>query len=329
MVVRDQTWLRLLCSRELHVENTEALSKLFAQLPHPHIQRPSLLFFIGKKVKNEAIRHMFPYNNTGRSECKGIARIRSDKATTEHPHPTFFADAELNFDVSTRSVSTDKIDQIYCRVLFAISQMVILFVDDFPSVDAMLERMLKWISIGTRCDTPTQVKPRLLLVVKQRAGVREKMRALYSQVEFSARGQLKDVLSLVSTVYLEQGEVSPAARFRRLKETVLQQSDEHRVVLANHRWQLSANHFQGLFTHRFRHATLHGDPCCIMEITRPYHESATDFTYHISRVFEFGLQHSIPYEVSASLVGSSLLADAYPENSHCEDQMTNSMQPRR
>ncbi|KAH6666168.1 hypothetical protein B0J14DRAFT_441533, partial [Halenospora varia] len=62
-------------------------------LPRPAKQYPSLIFFIGKQAKSQALRFLFPKNTISHCRQYGIANICADPTTTHNDHPILIADS--------------------------------------------------------------------------------------------------------------------------------------------------------------------------------------------------------------------------------------------
>ena len=335
---KHTAWVRLSgihpnCS----VVDPQRLHHLVQSLPEPERQTPSLLLFVGQKIKDQALRYLFPHNNLKRTRQDGLARIRVDNSTATSSYPLFFADADLSSSVlephrpvtchdeksepiqwqcsDTKTVA----DHVLARVLIASSNILVIFADDFGDLDYLTDDIVRWINIGVCSIAPPESRPRLLIVIKGNTWESQtKIRELYRDLEALAQKQLSSLFSLVSTLYLDDA-LSELAMYRPLKEEILRQTDEIRSTLLDQRWLFSASHTAAAFSMRLHFAaTKVTANFSLLDGCRKYHEIPVNYPNHLSNVIAFGIEKVIRHESTASYIASSILMDAYPPGGHCK-----------
>lgn len=94
-------WLQVTGGKEVALINPGRLTRIVGELTNPTAQQPSVLFFIGRKAKTQALRELFP-NHIKKGRYDGIATLRVDNTSLYSDHPVLFAES----DPSTTVVST-------------------------------------------------------------------------------------------------------------------------------------------------------------------------------------------------------------------------------
>lgn len=331
-------WIQVIGRQDKYiVVDTGRLQNVIRSLPKPHTQTPSTCFFLGQKHKDDALRCLFPQNNIRRAKQPGLARMRIANETVRSDRPFIFADSDLSVSIrdqqSYASTSEEKhfsiqwqcpdvrdvVDHVFARILFATSNIVVIFVEDFKCWDTLTNDLLRWINIGVSSDAPAEGRPRLLLVVRGRTQENlRKIWTLYKDLERQSAKQVSNLFSCITTQYLEDGRSSDVSLYRPLKEEILRQTDEIRSALVQAKWLFSGNHLLSLTNLRL---------ACVAEdilgtlqtiqATRPYHESTSRYAEHIGAFVQVSLQKAIPYERMTSHIASALLLDAFPFGAHC------------
>ena len=87
-------WLNFTSAEEPILWDTGRLSRILLELANPTNQRPSLLLFVGRKAKDNALRELFPCNNFQRAKRDGIATLNADTLSLQSPFPIFFAESD-------------------------------------------------------------------------------------------------------------------------------------------------------------------------------------------------------------------------------------------
>lgn len=304
------------------------LHNIVQSLPRPETQTPQLLFFLGQRTKREALRYLFPFNNTKRCKHSGIARLHVDNSSINHDNPTFFAESDLSVDVSpcyrskchqeqTYPIKWDSsdfqlvLDHTFARVVLSSTSVLVLFADDFRDLSAVKQSLLKWIKVGPMSDAPRESKPRLLIAARKCS--RELIRELYVELE---KAHVTNMFSLVSTLYLQNAPLSPLAIYRPLKEELFRQMDEVREGLAAQNWLFSALHLEALLKRRLIHlARTSSEDLVTFSSTRAAPQPL-DYCEKLAEVIRYGMQKTMGYQQVASFIASSMLMDAYPPGSH-------------
>ena len=123
--------------------------RLINGLRSPSQQRPVLTCFVGDAVKSQALRAIFPHNNTQRRSHPCIAKLHISTYTAEAENPTLIIDTNLGATENPKKNETRQLrstsfqirceeqttysclrERIFVELLFPFSQIIYLFVDD-------------------------------------------------------------------------------------------------------------------------------------------------------------------------------------------------------
>ncbi|KAK5163302.1 hypothetical protein LTR04_002627 [Oleoguttula sp. CCFEE 6159] len=336
MVACDHVaWLQLAGAKDFTLSDTSRLKRVIWEMADPTSQTPSLLFFLGKKAKDVALRELFPRNNLKRNRANGFASVRLDTASISCNNPIIFADGAIDGTILPRQASSTChenithpiqwqspntrmiVDVVFARVILPFCSVLTLFADDFDNIDDITNCLVRWAAFGSFTNLPADVRPRLVIVLNEAKHGRQQVRELYVQLQERTQFRTTDLFSLVSTVYLSGESLSPLARHRPLKEEVFRQADGMREVYRRRHWLFSAVHLEALYREVLRHtASTITEPFSFIQATRKYQGLAADYSSHLQNFIRLGVKHAVPYECSASYVASSMMMDAYPPGAH-------------
>jgi hypothetical protein len=76
------------------VMDSGGMARVLAEMEHPQNQYLLIHLFVGRTAKAQALRSLYPYNNTGRQGGLGFARLHYAPVT--HPHTVIFIDGSLS-----------------------------------------------------------------------------------------------------------------------------------------------------------------------------------------------------------------------------------------
>jgi len=139
----------------------------------------------------------------------------------------------------------DIYDTLHARLLYPFSDVICIFADDFPDIESVVARLQRWATTsgGT---TFEKVKPCIIIIKR---GAMESNSPTHDLLEmqdvrFSLdKKKLRQSFSTIKVLHLADGQISPLARFRRLKELIWRQMDEMRNVRLRHKGCVSHGSF--------------------------------------------------------------------------------------
>lgn len=333
-------WLHFSQQKDPSLVEPGRLQRIVQEFTDPDSQYPSLVFFIGRKAKNIAVRHLFPWNNFKKSARNdGLATLRTETVSLQTKHPLLFAESDPFADQSPLS-NTDHLchevrshpllwpgyrienlyDYIHARLLFLFTDVLCIFADDFLDVDSLIHQLKTWANLGWPTDVFTAVRPRVIVV---RKGVQPSPSPLYDLLDrqdlrFNFRRQeLIGYFSSVTVLHLADEQISPLARHRRLKELIQRQVEETRHLRQAYGCLYSATHLNEFFTDAVRHTTCTIDiPFDFLVSSRKANCDFAHYVEHLSSFWRIATSMDVTYRNSTNFIASSILLDAYPPGMH-------------
>ena len=333
-------WLQFSQQNDPSLVEPGRLHRLIQELGDPRAQYPSIIFFAGRKAKDEAVRHLFSWNNFKKSaRTDGLATLQAETVSLQTKNPLFFAESDP-FAGTTPSSDTNHLchearshpllwpdqgvdslyDHIHSRLLFLFTDVLCVFADDFLDMDSLIHQLKTWAKSGRPTKLFSAVRPRVVVVSK---GVEPSPSPLYDLLDrqdlrFNFRcPELIDYFSAVTMLYLADEQISPLARHRRLKELLQRQVEEIRHVRETYGCLYSATHLNDLFTDAVYHTTRNVDiPFDFIVSSRKGNCDFSQYTEHLTTFLKLSASVGISQRASASYIASTILLDAYPPGMH-------------
>lgn len=160
------------------------MNQVIGELSKPSVQFPQIVFFMGRQLKNCALRQLYGNNYHNQNRHHRTINLRLDDQPFLSDHPQIFADA----DPSCRSISHPFVsprichqqddlpvqwpksrrgshDLIIARLLFLLTDVSCIFVDDLGGLKGVQEYLSTWIQIGSASSLPAAVRPRVVVVL--------------------------------------------------------------------------------------------------------------------------------------------------------------------
>ncbi|OAA66844.1 phospholipase [Niveomyces insectorum RCEF 264] len=205
---------------------SDRLQRIIGSLADADAQCPSLVLLVGSPHETAAVRSSF-----------GIKRCR-------WPHTKHgWGDVYLY-------VASDLVHGGLAQLFLPLSDVVYIFCQDLGGLPGPARRLAAWMdqtaSLGSRVDEP--VRPELLLVADGLpVGIASEALARQSMLSQLRKHTTKNILDYVAAVRVlvlwPRGVLSPASRFRPLKEELLQASDRAQRRRRDAGHLFSATHF--------------------------------------------------------------------------------------
>ena len=333
-------WFYLSGRESFHVHYGNRTASVVNQMTDPDHQNPSLIFFIGKKFKDNALRELFPSNNTRRGGQDGVVNLRLDTPTFNCDTPLMFADANpltpipgrLDAPICHEHTTTPLASEppitehiqvyLYARLVAAFSDVVCIFADDFGGLNGVANFLVGWIKMGAPSTLPKQVRPRLVIVVREEEAAAthsvletEDLRLRLQQESEELRGE---VFASISLIHLAGDHISPLARHRRLKEILVTEVESARKERIEQSVHFSATHFDAFFQQAIKHLMHSTEPFDFIASTRLHNPIDDEYQSHLSTFLELGTDCCMSFWSLISYIASSILMDAYPPKMHSE-----------
>ncbi|KAL4899393.1 hypothetical protein BDW74DRAFT_189395 [Aspergillus multicolor] len=327
-------WLELYSSNGVsHVAYGSRLKQLVGELPQPSSVFPQLVFLMGRRQKDRALRQLC--RSKYRKTAKGIG-LRSDTRTLHCLHPRFFADCDptsrelperreaiSNCHPETVFTLESYLDKDLCqdviltKLLFLFTDVVCIFADDVGGVDGACQLLETWIKFGTASALPAAVRPKIIIVDSHMNPEDASLVKEDLLIQLTACGKpFFEVFGDLEIFCLPPESHSPDALFRGLGREITYQLQNARTVRERHKSMFHATHLNGFFELALRHIPHLPQPFDFVKSARQFRPLDGALVYHISRFTSAANKARLPYDGIASHIASAILMDAYPGEMH-------------
>jgi len=312
------------------------MSQVIGELSKPSVQFPQIVFFMGRQLKNRALRQLCGNNYRNQNRHHRTINLRLDNQSFLLDHPRIFADA----DPSCRSISPPFVsprichqqenlpvqwpksrhephDLIIARLLFLFTDVVCVFADDLGGLKGVQEYLSTWIQIGSASSLPAAVRPRVIVVLGNQPksitqSVLEEDDFLFEILHLSGL-PFFSTYSGIQISRLPAEELSTDARYLQLGSDLFTQLRHMRQVREDHHVLFSAQHLNVLFEEALQHATTGLlAPYNFVLASRRRNPLDGAFTSHLVNFIRLGGKSRATYDDLASYIASAILMDAYP-----------------
>ena len=313
---------------------------LVKDLPSPDAQQPCVFVLIGSREGSAALQASFgiekarwPRTNQTRSEM----HLHLDPSTVFADRPILLA----SFDVRPRPVSwitarrdpchretrhplrqpragLKVADDILPRLLSPFADVFCLFSDDLGGFRQIAQRLALWLN---QSRSPTPTKTALPSVVVVTSGVSPKAaaeeharRTLLSMLEEETTVDPFQQLAAIDVVaVVPKGTMSAKARWRRLRERLMERSDRVRRDRESRCALYSATHLAAFLQSAGAHFARAPDvPFDFLQAARVHNPVAPDWAEHLSNFLKHITSSAQLTEFAVPFLASTLLLDSYP-----------------
>ena len=309
-------------------------ASIASQLPDPETQTPSLTLLLGKKLKDQALRYLFSHNNIRRTSISGSPNLRIENSSLNSKHPLLFADCDpllpecvqaheqarnchptTNFPIKWPSSSTSQVSSAtIARLLFPFSDVVCVFATDCGGLATVRARLSQWAAAAALRESDHNLRPYLVVIFDH--GDKPE-NALQYLLQRHTGTDLHTCFKEITVLELAPQDLSPSARFLRLREEInylIERSREDRVAAY---LLFTANHQASLFERALIHFTSeHTKPLDLMRASQYRNEVTSSHSSHVENFLRLAEQHNTPLEKYSSLIASATLMNAYPPGMH-------------
>jgi hypothetical protein len=278
----DHTHWLSLCTRsgEAALLESDRLQNLLNDIPHPDAQQPSLFVLIGNTEKSIALRALFGLKRARRFTIKrnsGEVHLHLDPASVFNGRPILLADGDVPKhrrkanDAKTekcheiirrplrRSLTEENIpDSIYTHLLFPFTDVFCFFSADLGGFRQIARHLAMWLERGHSSTLPKSTLPSVVIVTdtfSATAEIEEEARKEFlGMLKEATTKDLSEHISAIDIVALSpNGAVSVEARYRRVRERLMEKSDQVRKKREDRRTLFSATHFAAFFRYASGH----------------------------------------------------------------------------
>jgi hypothetical protein len=338
---------------ETSLLESDRLQTLTHHLQDPDMQQPSLFVLIGNTSKLLALRELFGTKKVRKFRSKrhaGEIHLHLDASSIFHSRPILIADGDLpEQGLRTKVPSAEKChetmrralprpaadsrialdgttDSIYSHLLLPFADVFCFFSADLGGFRQIARRLAVWLEKGQSSTLPRSTYPRVIIVTdKIRLGACEEKEArkafLWLLREETTHELSKQISDIQVVALLPDHKVSSKARYRRLKECLLNRSDEVRRNKEDARTLFSATHFAALFRYACDYFSQTSEGLFdFIKASRKQNPVAKDLAEHLSIFLKHIKSAKELTEFAAPVIASSILLDNYPPDTHSKPQ---------
>ena len=333
-------WFYLSGRDNYHIHYGRRTASVVDEMTDPTKQYPAMIFFLGSKAKDEALREIFPHNNIRRGRHDGIVNLRLDSSTISAELPLLFSDSNPLALVPHRLGAvacheTRKLPlvwgsqqprnilyTVYARLVAVFSDVICIFADDVGGLESVAYLLRQWIEMGTPSTIADPVRPRVIIVVREDTlattenviAIEHLRHELQENIEGTSR---TDCFSSISILHLANDHVSSLARHRRLKECLLSEIEHQRRQRIEFRLHFTAIHLESFVRRAVEQvANSVTEPFNFVKQSRFANEVQDSYQDHLITFTKLAKDYFLSYRSLVSFIASSILMDAYPPRMH-------------
>lgn len=336
-------WVEVSCSsRHIRLSDPGRFDRLVRQLNCATQQFPQIVLCVGKddkrKLVTQAILKPSPSRVTrplrvAAPSSVGLSSIFSDKSQFEDDYPVFFADYRLGGTIpegrpikchEMKSVHNtwplkqpDIHDAVLTRLLFPFSSLVCLFAEDLGGVDAVLDKIEIWSAMKPTTDLADFARQALPRVCVITSGPLTPSSQIQDEVWRARSGKLNDS-NHFSSVQILRFDVGDHSDFHKnLRFSLVNELETSRILKDEHRVQFNADHLVDFFSQATLHlAANRGGKFSFIAASRTYRPIPSAFPEQVRALLCSRAKYRVSFDEVATLIGSCLLLDAYPNSCH-------------
>ena len=210
---------------------------------------------------------------------------------------------------------------LYARLIAPFADVICIFAGDFNGLEGIASFLIRWIRMECPSTLPRTVRPRVVIVMGEETSpthnILELGDLISKMTQETTVDKREDIFKTISIMDLPGDFVSPLARYRRLREVLMEQVEQARNVRIQERLLFSAVHFEAFFQQAVKHVS-HSltEPFDFIASTRKDNEIDSNYTNHIATFVALANQHFAPYQSLVTFLASSILMDAFPPGMH-------------
>ncbi|SCO07049.1 uncharacterized protein FFC1_10298 [Fusarium fujikuroi] len=292
-----------------------------------------------------ALRELFGLKRTGRFNLRRSpteVHFHVDPTTVFGDNPIFIADGDL-CDQPVVKTSTAKAQDmtrllikrpngdfgfsgptgsIYAQLLAPFANVFCFFCEDLGGLKRVSRHLAAWLEHDCPSTLPEGTRPRVVVVTEKRSGgaegEREARKDLLTLIgKSTARNILEHISSIEVIELFPDGSLSTEARYRPLKERLINGSDLAREQRREAQLLFSATHLTALLERACEHFcdTL-GEPFDFIKSSRAHNPVAIDLEDYLSSFLALIKSPIQLTTLAAPTMASSFFIDSYPPDSH-------------
>lgn len=330
---------------EITFAQSNRAETLLHGLPYLEFQKPTLLVLVGNRSKERALKELALPRTTKNSQSHrryGEIHLHLDPSTTFSDRPILIADGDIPLqskahkvipldqchEITNRSLLgfgdlQAAADRLYFRLLSPFTDVFCFFASDLGGLQPIARVIAAWMNTGQPSTLPATARSQIIIVTEPSATEGQESQTLDRFLLLLAQETRTDPLTFFGSIrvlsLLPDGDLSPLARHRKLKEVLMDAVDHVRLARIESRTLFSAQHLAAFLSQAYSHfAASCKEPFNFIQASRIDNPPAADLKEYLTR---FLLKMKSLGELKSfaiPLIASSLLLDSYPPDMHCK-----------
>lgn len=330
---KHTTLLQVAGDKGLVLYDFGRFEQVIRDLPNPNAQYPQLVHFVGGRRKDAALKQLFPHNNIRRSRPRSIANLHIDTSSIDADSPLLFLDSNPFVGITPvpkhanchpliqhpltwyRHLNFTVNDILHARLLFLFSDVVCVFVDDFPSLEDSALQLIRWARIGSASSLASHVRPRVIIVITDSCVPPESAERCIESFCHSVYEGCQDGLddTFGSIEILPLGSSQPS----QLKKVIGNQTMNMSNVRQHYNVRFSATHLGAFFKQAVAHLGKSVEaPFNFLSVARAGNPVDDDLLHHLTNFLRLAQKSKIASRDLTLYISSAFLMDAYPPEMH-------------
>ncbi|KFY34346.1 hypothetical protein V495_08169, partial [Pseudogymnoascus sp. VKM F-4514 (FW-929)] len=307
-------------------------------LPRPFTQYPSVVLFIGNRMKSKALRSLYPQSAISTCRKFGIVNICIDSTTENEEHPVLLAESVPDYaQAKSRGKQTcheasnypvpwpgleiprrqEFIDHVQARLLSLFTDVICLFAQDYGGLDAVAERLITWATIGPASNLEHPIRPRLLIVANI-SGNHFASEALRLQLKVLSHPGFSDSFSSLNVVnVLGVSGHTPREHFSAFKQVLKEEIRLQRATRINTHTLFSMVHIAAFFDLALENfARSPPSTFSFIHASRHDFKVSPNFPDHLRSFMRVLAEKKLPGQYAWEFIASTIILDAFPPDMH-------------
>ncbi len=339
IICKHSEWLHVTREKEIALINTDRLVRIVRKLTNSTTQQLSVLLFIGRKVKNLALRELFS-NHVKKESNESIVTLRVDNTSLYFDHSVLFVESDSSATIISVSnafcheiesfsvrwanvmVVHDVYDILHARIFCLFNDVLCIFVDDFLNFQSVVNRLKIWVIVEAESSFFEQARSSVVIVKRDdEASASSTHNLLEMQdMQFSLNQKiLKDFYSFIKILYLTDEQIFSLTRFQRLKKLLWRQMNEMQNVRLRCRCLYSIVHLNKFFQIVISQTAVSAlRSFNFVTTSRLGNEVDSDHFDHLTSFLWFEMYRDLSNDIMTSFIASSILLNVYSFKMHRE-----------
>lgn len=311
--------------------------KILIDMEDPLCQFPSLICFIGGQSKSQALRALFPFNNTRRSCAPCFAKLHISTNTANTPHPILIVDGasdeskekelggssmryenqRTSFEIRRKNYqSFDEIrNTIYSHLILPFAHVVYLFPDDIGGLGKIQEILLSWLGELKDGRPRLGLTPQVVLVLTNPEVEYPASEVLYDTLSTSLGSSIASSLAIVDL--RSRHALSREAKFEPLRSQLSHDIQKARRSREDEHILFSATHLEALFSKATEHMAYQGEISFnAIQAAKDHCKVPLNASIYLQEFIASAIDAGESIPAIAMYISSALIMDAYPPGMH-------------